>query len=130
MNAARCSHWASRRAFRNPKCDDKRTQIFPAIEVIILRGVDDIEPGDPANYSKAKNHWRQSKLAGLCQPRADWSNREREAEKKMRRVRETFRERVKENDQQRRDCQRSGHSIDGERGEQKAKRADNEKNER
>ena len=95
-----------------PSATTSERKFSCAIELIILRGVDDIETGDPANYAEAKNDWRESKFAGLRNPCADRRNRQREAEKKMRRGREAFRQRVKENDQRARRDRQQRRSFD------------------
>jgi len=59
-------------------------------------------------------------MSGLGQPGSDWRDGESETKKEMSRMRKTFRDRVKKNDNERRDRKRTGHAIDCERAKQES----------
>ena len=110
----------------DPEFDDERTQTFAAIEIVILRRVDEVEAAHPAKHAEAENERRQREPASLSKPGSDWCDGQSEAEKKMRRVCETLRYGVKENDCQRRRGEQSSHSIDGERAQDEGEGAKDE----
>ncbi len=80
--------------------DDQRAQPFPAIEIYVLRRVNQIEARDPADYSGSQHQGRPIEPAGLCDPGAGGRDREGEAEEKVGRARESLRQRVEENNNQ------------------------------
>ena len=101
-NATRASEHEEVEPLRQPQAprdaelDDQRAQPFPAIEIDILRRVNQVETGHPADHAGAENQRRQIEPAGLRDPGAGGRNRQGEAEKKMGRAREPFRQRVEE----------------------------------
>ena len=102
-------------------------QTFAAIEIVVLRGVDEVEAAHPAKHAEAENEWRQREPAGLRKPGSDWGDTQSKAEKKMSRVGKTFREGVKENDCERRCGEQSSHSINRERTQNEGEGAKDEK---
>ena len=67
-------------ALRYSEFHDQGTQPFPAIEINILRGVNQIETGHPADNSGAQDQWRQIESASLRDPGSGRRDRERETE--------------------------------------------------
>ncbi len=99
-------------AARNPELHHQRTQSLCAIELMILRRVDDVEARDPEQHREREHQRRQREVPAHGQPRADWGHREREPEEEMAERREALGERVEEDDQQRDGRQAKAERID------------------
>src|SRR5207253_8869879 len=69
-----------------------------AINVVIVRHIDQIETGDPTDHSSGRNDRCKIDMASLGNPRPDRGEGQREAKKKMGRGGEAFCERVEKND--------------------------------
>ena len=80
-NIARCRRCARRRRAR---CRGARraNAVLRAIELKILRRVDQIEARDPADNTRPEKEGRQSEPAGCRNPGADWSDGQRERREK------------------------------------------------
>ncbi len=101
---------------RDAQPDHERAQAFPAIEFIILRGVDQIEARHPADHAEAEDERRQIEPPGLRDPGAGGRDGEGEPEEEMGRVGEAFRERVEEDDRQGDGREKRGEPVDRRRG--------------
>ena len=109
---------------RDPEFDDQRAQSFPAIEIDILRCVNQIETRHPADYSGTQNQRRQIEPAGLRNPGAGRRNGERDAEKKVGRAGEPLRQRVEENNEKRDRREEAGRAVDRRARNKKSNRAE------
>ena len=81
-------------ASRDSEFHNQRADSFTPIKIVILRRVNQIEPGHPANNSSAENKRCKIDMSGLRDPRADRRNGEGETEKEMSRGSEAFGNRV------------------------------------
>ena len=93
------------RVLRPPR-HDERAQAVRFVELVILQRVNDVEADEPQNHGEREQRHLQNFQDGNIrafhrQPRADGREREREAEKNMRVIREPFRQRIKTNQHQR-----------------------------
>ena len=70
---------------RDPQFHNKRSNPFTPVEIVVLRGINQIESRHPANYTRRKHKRRKIDVSRLGDPRADRSNRQRQSEKEMRR---------------------------------------------
>ena len=77
---------------RDPQFHDQRPNAFASVEIIILRGVNQIESGDPANYAGPQDKRCRSDVSRLRNPGANRSDGKRQAQKEVRCAREPFRE--------------------------------------
>ena len=112
---------------RDSEFDDQRAQPFPAIEIDILRGVNQVETCHPAEYSSTQDQRRKIEPAGLRNPGAGGRNCEREAEKKVGRAGEPLRQRVEENDEECDRGEETGRAVDRRARDKKSNRADRQK---
>src|SRR5436190_1354698 len=61
----------------------ERANVFAPVKFKILRRVDQIESGHPADNSQRQNEWRKIDISSLSDPGADRRNRQREPKEKM-----------------------------------------------
>ena len=93
------------RVLRPPR-HDERAQAVRFVELVILQRVNDVEADEPQHDGQRErghlqNFQRRNIRAFHRQPRADRRERQREAEKNVRVIREPFRQRIKTNHHQR-----------------------------
>ncbi len=93
------------RVLRSPS-HDERTQPVAAVEFVILQRVDDVEAHEPQNHRRRQHQHLQPlqrrNIRSLHrQPRAHGRQRQREAEKDMRVIREALGQRIETNHPQR-----------------------------
>src|SRR5215470_89698 len=81
----------------DPKLYHQRANPFTSIEIVILRGVNQIESSDPANYTGRKYQRCKIELSSLGDPGADRSNGQRQSNEEMRRTGKSFCDRVEKN---------------------------------
>ena len=96
---------AGQRVLRPPR-HDERVQAVRLVELVILQRVDDVEADQPQHdrqreHDHLQNFQRGNVRAFHRQPRADRRQRQREAEKNVRVIREPFGQRIKTNHHQR-----------------------------
>ena len=96
---------ACQRVFRSPR-HDERAQAVRFVELVILQRVNDVEADEPQHDGERERGHLQNFQSGNVralhrQPRADGRERERDAEKNVRVIREPFRQRIKTNHHQR-----------------------------
>lgn len=84
---------------RSP-ADNERMEFVGAVEVVVLKGVDDVESNEPTDDREGEKDRSEMKIAANSQPCAEWSQRKGDAEVDMSEVGETFGERVKANDRE------------------------------
>src|SRR5437660_1333996 len=84
-------------ASRDSKFYNKRSNIFPSIEIVILRRINQIEPCDPANYACREHNRSKIDPTSLRDPCTDRCNGQREAEKEVRCARESFCDGIEKN---------------------------------
>src|SRR5437667_12731993 len=74
--------------------------MFAPVEIVILRGVNQIESCHPANDSKPEDDGGNIDTSGLRDPCAQRRDCQRKSEKEVRRTGEPFSERIKKNHKQ------------------------------
>src|SRR4029077_17866734 len=106
----------------------QRSNSFAPVEIIDLRGIDQIESCYPANYACRKHERRNIKRSRLRDPCADWSNRKCQPEKKMCRASEPFRNGIEKNQRQRYGREDAGQPVNCASGQQKSCTTENQQN--
>jgi len=101
------------------KFHDKRPNTFAPIEIIILRCINQIKAGDPADHAESEHKWRKIDTSCLCNPSTNRSDGERQSEKEVRRAREPLRERIEKNHGESDRCEHERQPIDRRRREKK-----------
>lgn len=94
---------------------------FASVEVVILRGVDQIEARHPTSHAERENERRKIDMSGLRDPSANRRNGERQSKKKMGRGGETFGDRIETDNHQRKRRQNQREAIDRARGKKKTR---------
>ena len=101
---------------RHASCDahfhHERMQPLGAIEFMILRGVNDVEPGHPQQHRQRENQRRKIEMPAHGEPCADGRNGKREAEKEVAEMREPLRERIEKHNRERHGREPEAQRID------------------
>jgi hypothetical protein len=102
----RCARNAACSAFFLSPRHDERVQAVRLVELVILQRVNDVEADEPQHdRQRERGHLQNFQYGNIRsfhrQPRADGREREREAEKNVRVIREPLRQRIKTNHHER-----------------------------